>query len=75
MAKIVPLKPKRVKEKYKRHDIEAEYIPATKKWKYTITKTATVKLSDDAEDYTKAMKAAKKKVDAIVKSEEARRGK
>lgn len=73
MSKIVPLEPKTVKLKYKRHDIEAKYQPESKKWKYTITKTATVKLSDEAEDMTKAMNAAKKKVDAIVKTEEGRR--
>lgn len=61
--------PKKLKRTYKRHHYVVEYVPATKKWKWTVEVVTTTKYGEEAESQLKAFKAAEKHIDRVLKAQ------
>jgi hypothetical protein len=60
------IKPKTLHRSYKRHEYLVEFIPKTKKWKWTVTVTHKSVFSEEADTQVKAFRAAEKFIDQNV---------
>lgn len=57
---VLNIKPKTLKRSYKRHSYLVEYIPKTKKWKWTVEVTTRMVFTEEADTQVKAFRAAEK---------------
>jgi hypothetical protein len=64
---VVAIQPKQLKRHYKRTTYVVTFIPSTKKWKWEVTITTTIKYHEEAETQIKAFRAAEKFIDQHVK--------
>jgi hypothetical protein len=64
-SNVVPIKitPKTLKRSYKRHTYLVEFIPKTKKWKWTVEVTTRMVFSEVADTHVKAIREAEKFID------------
>lgn len=62
---IIPLhiKPKTLRRSYKKHEYVVEFLPKTKKWKWTVTVTTQMVFSEVADTQVKAFRQAEKFID------------
>lgn len=69
MSNVVPLqvKPKQLTRHYKRTTYVVTYVPKTKKWKWDVTITTSMKYTEEADTQVKAFRAAEKFIDQHVK--------
>lgn len=61
------VKPKSLNKTYKRHKYVVTFVPATKKWHWTVELVQTTILSGDADTDTKAVRAAEKQIDQVLR--------
>lgn len=61
------IKPKTLRRSYKKHEYVVEFIPKTKKWKWTVTVTTSMVFSEVADTQVKAFRAAEQFIDKNVK--------
>lgn len=61
------IKPKTLQRQYRRHSYKVEFVPKTKKWKWTVEITHRTVYSEVADTQVKAFRAAEKLIDEIVK--------
>lgn len=68
-SNILPFKvaPKQMKRPYKKQHYIVTFIPATKKWKWEVTITNTIKFAEEADTQIKAFRAAEKFIDQHIK--------
>lgn len=57
------IKPKTLQRQYKLHSYTVEFIPKTKKWKWTVEVVSRMVYSDIAETQVKAFREAEKFID------------
>jgi hypothetical protein len=57
------IKPKTLRRSYKKHEYVVEFVPKTKKWKWTVTVTQKMVFSEEADTQIKAFKEAEKFID------------
>ena len=63
------VKPKKLTRTYKRHHYTVEYVPATKKWKWTVEIVTVTKYGEEADTKNKAFKAAERHIDQVLKAQ------
>lgn len=61
------VKPKSLTKQYKRQTFVVTYVPATKMWKYDIALIQETHLSGEADTQIKAVRAAEKRIDSVLK--------
>lgn len=54
------IKPKTMKRSYKRHSYTVEFVPKTKKWKWTVEVVNRMVYSEEADTQVKAFREAEK---------------
>lgn len=57
------IRPKTLHRQYKRHEYTLEFLPKTKKWKWTVTVITRMVYSEVADTQVKALRAAEKFID------------
>lgn len=61
------IKPKTLNRSYKSHRYVVEFIPKTKKWKWTVTVETKMVYSEEADTQVKAFRDAEKFIDRSCK--------
>lgn len=61
------VKPKTFRRVYKRHPLVITFVPATKKWHWEIEIVQTTRIGGDADTQIKAVRAAEKRIDDVLK--------
>lgn len=72
MGDVIPLdiKPKSMRRTYKRHHFTVTFIPATKKWQWSVELVVKTKYTDTADNMQKAIRAAERCIDKVVAVQE-----
>ncbi len=61
------VQPKSLNKSYKRHNFTVTYVPSTKKWSYDVELVQTTHLMGTADTQMKAVRAAEKQIDQVLK--------
>lgn len=63
---FAPVKPKTLNKTYKQQRFTVTFVPATKKWHWSVDVVQTTTLSGDADTQVKAVRAAEKQIDQVL---------
>jgi hypothetical protein len=66
---VVQIPPKSLTRLYKKHHYKVTFIPATKKWKWSVEVVMRTIYSEEADTQIKAFKAAERRIDQMLRAQ------